>query len=72
MEGVEGKIALLKKLPILRRRWTHVPKNQLPIDDQGTSVFKGEFQGCAGRGGVGATCRTTQSVPTFILKFVVW
>ena len=29
MEGVEGKIALLKKLPILRRRWTHVPKNQL-------------------------------------------
>ena len=56
----------------LGEKGTHVPKNQLPIDDQGTSVFKGEFQGCTGRGGVGATCRTTQSVPTFILKFVVW
>jgi len=29
VEGVEGKIALLRKLPVLGRRWTHAPKNQL-------------------------------------------
>ena len=65
---VEEKISLLRKLTILGRRWTHVPKNQLPIDHQGTRVFKGEFQGCTGRGGIGVTCRTTQSAPTFILN----
>ena len=43
---VEGKISLLRKPTILGRRWTHVPKNQVPTDDQGTRDFKGDFQGC--------------------------
>jgi len=40
---VKGKIALLRKLAILRRKWTHILKNQLFLADQD----KGEFQGCA-------------------------
>ena len=39
----------LRKLAILGRRWTHVPKNQLPPVDQGARHFKGEFQECTGR-----------------------
>ena len=42
---VKGKIALLRKLTILGRRWAHVPKDQLPTADQGARAFKGECQG---------------------------
>ena len=44
---VKGKIALLRKLAILRRKWTHVLKNQLFLADQEAGDFKGELQGCA-------------------------
>ena len=47
---VKGKIALLRKLAILGKRWTHVPKNQLPVVHQGTKGFKGAFQGYTGGG----------------------
>ena len=47
---VEGKIALLRKPAILGRRWTHVPKNQLPIADLGTRVFKVGLTGVHRRG----------------------
>ena len=57
---VKGKIALLRKPAILGRKWTHVPKNQLPIADQGARAFKGEFQGCTCRGRrEGAMCRNS-------------
>ena len=51
---VKGKIALLRKQTILGRRWTHVPKNQLPVVDQWARDFKGEFQACTGCGGLNA------------------
>ena len=37
---VKAKIALLGKLTILGRSWTHVPKNQIPIADQRARDFK--------------------------------
>ena len=37
---VKAKIALLGKLTILGRSWTHVPKNQIPIVDQRARDFK--------------------------------
>ena len=40
----KAKIALLAKLTILGRSWTHVPKNQIPIADQRARDFKEEFQ----------------------------
>ena len=36
---VKGKIALLRKPAILGRRWTHVPKNQVPPANQEQEVF---------------------------------
>ena len=42
----KGKIALLRKPAILGRRWTHVPKNQLPIANQWARAPRGQFQGC--------------------------
>ena len=44
---VKGKIALMRKLAILGRKWIHVLKNQLFLADQDTGALKGEFQGCA-------------------------
>ena len=49
---MKGKIALLRKPAILRRRWTHVPKNQLLTGNQGQEVLKGSFKDIqAKRGG---------------------
>ena len=42
---IKGKITLLKKLAILRRRGTHVPKNQFLTADQGKELFKRSFRG---------------------------
>ena len=50
---IKGKITLLRKLAILRRRGTHVPKNQFLTADQRKRAFKKEFQGCTGMGGYG-------------------
>ena len=43
---VKGKIALLRKPAILGRRWTHVPKNQLPTPQ----VVLRDGKGKRGRG----------------------
>ena len=48
---VEEKISLLRKLTILGRRWTHVPKNQLPLVHQEEEFLKGNFKGA--QAGVG-------------------
>jgi len=52
--SVKGKKALVRKLAILGRRWTHIPKNQFLTANEGARAFKGEFQGCMGEG---AMCR---------------
>ena len=44
-------------------------KDQLPTVDQWARAFKGEFQGCIGRGK--GLHRTAQSAPTVILKLVM-
>lgn len=45
------KDALLGKPAILGRRWTHVPKNQLPVASWWSRAPRGQFQGCIDAGG---------------------
>ena len=42
--GVNLKIALLRKPAVLRRQRTNVPKNQLPLSDQGQEFLNGNFR----------------------------
>ena len=39
--SVKGKIALVRKLAILGRRWTHVPKNQFLTANEGARGVRG-------------------------------
>ena len=65
---MQGKIALLRKLAILGRRWNSVLKNQFPLANQGKN-FKWEFQGHIGGGR--KLCRTGQPSLTLFLKLVM-
>ena len=49
---VKGKIALLRKLAILGRKWTHVLKNQLPTPQVllGDNIERRERSYMLGRG----------------------
>ena len=42
--GVNLKIALLRKPAVLRRQRSNVPKNQLPLADQGQEFLNGNFR----------------------------
>ena len=42
--GVNLKIALLRVPAVLRRQRTNVPKNQLPLSDQGQEFLNGNFR----------------------------
>ena len=42
--GVNLKIALLRKPAVLRRQRTNVPKNQLPLADQGQEFLNRIFR----------------------------
>ena len=65
---MQGKIALLRKLAILGRRWASVPKTQFPLANQGKN-FKWEFQGHIGGGR--ELRRTGQPSLTLFLKLVM-
>ena len=42
--GVKLKTALLRKPAVLGRQRTNVPKNQLPLADQGQEFLNGNFR----------------------------
>ena len=54
---VKRKVSFISEASNIGRRWTHVPKNQLPIVNPGQELLKGHARGVLAE--VGTTCRNS-------------